>query len=162
MIRALLEGLWRQPWPRWLRRLASEGSRLPLIRLVLFPNFQVGVVGIITNDAGRVLLLHHTYRATPWGLPTGFLERGEQPIDALSREIMEEAGLSVTLNPRPIVFTEPGRPLLNIAFQGTFAGGRFEASAEVSEARWFALDDLPPMLPSQRELLVTGLEEVSH
>lgn len=162
MIRAFLERIWRRPWPGWLRRLASEGARLPLIRFLLFPHFLVGVVGIITDPDGRVLLLHHTYRGTPWGLPTGFLERGEQPIDALAREIMEEAGLRVSLDPRPIVFTEPGRPLVNIAYRGSFVGGSFEASAEVSQARWFSLDALPPMLPKQRELLLSSLEEVSY
>ncbi len=162
MIRDLLERLWRRPWPRWLRRLASEVSALPLIRFILFPHFLVGVVGVITNGDGQVLLLHHTYRGTPWGLPTGFLERGEQPIDALAREIMEEAGLRVRLDPRPIVFSEPGRPLLNIAYRGIFTGGSFEASAEVSQARWFAADALPPMLPAQKQLLISTLEEVSH
>jgi ADP-ribose pyrophosphatase YjhB (NUDIX family) len=122
----------------------------------------VGVVGIIRDEQGRVLLLHHTYRGTPWGLPTGFLEHGEQPIDALAREIMEEAGLHVTLKPQPIIYTERGRPLLNVVYRGTFVGGRFEASAEVSQARWFSLDALPPMLPGQRELLTTHPEEVSH
>jgi ADP-ribose pyrophosphatase YjhB (NUDIX family) len=122
----------------------------------------VGVVGIIRDDQGRVLLLHHTYRGTPWGLPTGFLEHGEQPNHALAREIMEEAGLRVDLEPDPVVYTEPGRPLLNIVYRGMFAGGSFEASTEVSQAHWFSLDALPPMLPGQLELLVTEREEVSH
>lgn len=162
MIRNLLERVWRRPWPRWLRRLASTGARLPLIRFILFPHFLVGVVGIITDADGRVLLLHHTYRSTPWGLPTGFLEPGEQPIDALAREIMEEAGLRVELDPLPIVFSESDPALVNIAYRGTLAGGSFEASAEVSQARWFALDALPPMVPKQRELLLSSLKEVSH
>lgn len=142
--------------------MVSEGARLPLVHIVLFPHFMVGVVGIILDEHGRVLLLHHTYRGTPWGLPTGFLEYGEQPADALAREIQEEAGLQVTLDPEPLVYTEPGRPLLNVVYRGTFVGGHFEASAEVSQARWFSLDALPPMLPGQRELLVTNPEEVSH
>jgi ADP-ribose pyrophosphatase YjhB (NUDIX family) len=161
-MRALLERLWQRPWPRWLRRLATEGTALPFVGFLLFPHFQVGVVGMIQNGEGQVLLLHHTYRSTPWGLPTGFLERGEQPIDALSREIKEEAGLLVELDPHPIVYAEARRPLVNIAFRGTYAGGSFEASAEVSQARWFSLDALPSMLPGQRELLMTCLQEVSH
>lgn len=162
MIRTFLLNLWERPWPSWLRRVVSDGASLPLVHTILFPHFMVGVVGIIHDDQGRILLLHHTYRGTPWGLPTGFLEHGEQPINALAREIMEEAGLRVVLNPEPVVYTERDRPLLNIVYRGHFAGGQFEASSEVSQARWFSLDALPPMLPSQRELLMTDSEEVPH
>jgi ADP-ribose pyrophosphatase YjhB (NUDIX family) len=162
LIRQFLERIWRLPWPYPVRRLASDVARLPVISAVLFPHFMIGVVGIIRDEAGNILLLHHTYRETPWGLPTGFLERGEQPIDALSREIMEEAGLEVILAPEPVIYAEPSRPLLNIVYQGRFVGGQFEASAEVSQARWFPLDALPPMLDSQRELIMTSLKEVTN
>jgi ADP-ribose pyrophosphatase YjhB (NUDIX family) len=162
LILAALEWIWRLPWPERLRRRAFDAAGLPVVRSILFPQFLVGVVGIIRDGDGKVLLLHHTYRSTPWGLPTGFLERGEQPIDALAREIEEESGLHVTLEPSPMVFTEEGRPLLNIVYRGSPRGGSFSASAEVSAARWFPLEALPPMLPTQRELLLSCTEEVSH
>ena len=35
--------------------------------------YPVGVDGVIRNDAGEILIFHHTYRKTPWGMPSGWL-----------------------------------------------------------------------------------------
>ena len=44
---------------------------------LLSPKFTVGVVALVRNDEGRILLLRHTYRlARPWGLPGGGLKPG--------------------------------------------------------------------------------------
>ena len=53
--------------------------------------FTVTAGGLIFNDAGEILLLKHRFRAgSGWGLPGGFIEAGEQPIDALRRELMRQ------------------------------------------------------------------------
>src|ERR1041384_5757116 len=58
--------------------------------------FTVTAGAVIFNDQKQVLLLKHRFRAgSGWGLPGGFLERGEQPIDALRRELREEIGLEL-------------------------------------------------------------------
>ena len=60
------------------------------------PRFTVTAGAIIFNNAGEILLLKHRFRAgSGWGLPGGFLEAGEQPVDALRRELREEIGLEV-------------------------------------------------------------------
>ena len=52
--------------------------------------FTVTAGALIFNDAGKVLLLKHRFRAgSGWGLPGGFLEAGEQPVEALKRELWE-------------------------------------------------------------------------
>ncbi|GAC1445132.1 MAG: hypothetical protein NVSMB52_05470 [Chloroflexota bacterium] len=89
----------------------------------------------------------------PWGLPTGFMEPREQPADALSREIREEAGFSVNLAPVWKTYTDSHRPLVNIVFRGTSPGGNFRPSLEISEARFAPVTDLPAMLPDQRRLI---------
>ncbi|MDX1520208.1 MAG: NUDIX hydrolase [Anaerolineae bacterium] len=56
----------------------------------------VGAVGAVFNDAGQVLLVKHVFRVEyPWGLPGGWLEKGEDPAAAVQREIREELGLEV-------------------------------------------------------------------
>jgi 8-oxo-dGTP pyrophosphatase MutT (NUDIX family) len=87
------------------RRLAGWLQRFPPLRWLLavavrliVPRHYVGAVGAIFNDAGQVLLMEHVFRAEfPWGLPGGWVERGESPADAVRREVEEELGLSIEI-----------------------------------------------------------------
>jgi ADP-ribose pyrophosphatase YjhB (NUDIX family) len=54
-----------------------------------------GVSVIITNLAGDVLLLKHSYGPEVWGLPGGGLAPGEDPLEAARREVREELGLEL-------------------------------------------------------------------
>ena len=63
---------------------------------VTHTRFTVTAGALIFNDQGQILLLKHRFRAgSGWGLPGGFLEQGEQPLDALRRELREEIGMEV-------------------------------------------------------------------
>ncbi len=58
--------------------------------------FLLGVIGVVVDEEGRVLLLDHSYRKEfPWALPSGWVRRGEQPDQAMVREIREEVHLDV-------------------------------------------------------------------
>ena len=58
---------------------------------MITPKFLVGVVGVVLNDDCEVLLLNHSYRKEyPWGLPGGWLKKGEQPVAAIEWEIRGE------------------------------------------------------------------------
>ncbi|MBN1992938.1 MAG: NUDIX hydrolase [Anaerolineae bacterium] len=60
------------------------------------PRQHVGAVGAVFNRAGQVLLVEHVFRpGYNWGLPGGWVERGENPADAVRRELKEELGLKV-------------------------------------------------------------------
>jgi ADP-ribose pyrophosphatase YjhB (NUDIX family) len=52
----------------------------------------LGVRGLVCDDAGRVLLVRHTY-ADGWHLPGGGVDHGESARAAASRELMEEGGV---------------------------------------------------------------------
>src|SRR5215213_5978266 len=69
--------------------------RMAIIRATQ-SKFTVSAAAIITNDAGEVLLLNHVLRPfSGWGLPGGFLTAGEQPDQAIRREIREETGIEL-------------------------------------------------------------------
>lgn len=54
----------------------------------------LGAAAIVTDQVGRVLLVHPTYHEDDrWLLPGGVVEPGEHPHDACRREITEELGL---------------------------------------------------------------------
>ncbi|MFD4479503.1 NUDIX domain-containing protein [Streptomyces sp. NPDC058471] len=55
----------------------------------------LGAAAIVTDQVGRVLLVHPTYRKDDsWLLPGGVVEPGEHPHVACRREITEELGLA--------------------------------------------------------------------
>lgn len=81
---------------RWLRYFLPLRWLLALLVRVWVPRHYVGAVGAIFNEAGQVLLLEHVFRPHyPWGLPGGWVERGENPADTVRREIEEELRLWV-------------------------------------------------------------------
>lgn len=66
----------------------------------LNPKFLVGVVGVIHDGQGRVLLLEHRFRPPyPWGLPGGYIGSGETLEAGLRRELREEVALEVEIEP---------------------------------------------------------------
>jgi ADP-ribose pyrophosphatase YjhB (NUDIX family) len=53
----------------------------------------LGVRALVCDEAGRVLLVRHSY-AHGWHLPGGGVERGETAHDAALREAAEEGGVA--------------------------------------------------------------------
>lgn len=57
-----------------------------------FATPRVAAGALFLDAAGRVLLVHPTYKDT-WDIPGGYVERGESPAAACRRELAEELGL---------------------------------------------------------------------
>ncbi len=58
----------------------------------------LGVRAMVLDEGGRVFLVRHTY--TPgWHFPGGGVEPGETAIDAMARELREEAGIELAGEP---------------------------------------------------------------
>jgi ADP-ribose pyrophosphatase YjhB (NUDIX family) len=151
MLKRLLGALWRLS-PKSLRRWG--------VRLVE-PRFMVTAGAVVTDDKGRVLLLEHRFRAgSGWGIPGGFLEKGEQPEEALRRELREEIGLE--LESAEIAFARTlKRPhQIEIIFRCRPKGSLGRNNAEIKSAEWFELDKLPQGLGrDQRRLINHALKD---
>jgi ADP-ribose pyrophosphatase YjhB (NUDIX family) len=137
----------------WKSLPESELLRGSLVWLIT-QKFLVGVVGVAINQSQEILLFKHTYRKKyPWGLPSGWLKRGEHPADALSREIREETGMTVEVIKPLIVSGDDQWPRVDLVFLCEVVDGTFSASAEVSSARFFGLDEIPDVMPDQRKII---------
>ena len=126
----------------WKSLGLSKKAQLRIMR-ILQDEFLVGVAGIIFNDQSEVLLFKHSYRKNPWGLPGGYIKAKEHPKEGLEREIKEESGLIVSADERFKIRTDRQTARLEITYVGTFMGGEFTPSKEVSEAEFFPFEKLP-------------------
>jgi mutator protein MutT len=120
--------------------------------------FTVTAGAVIFNDQKQVLLLKHRFRAgSGWGLPGGFLERGEQPIEALRRELREEIGLE--LEDVEIFasrsFEKPKQIEILFRARGNVSEANVKPlTMEVERAEWFSIESLPEGLPRDQRVYV--------
>lgn len=111
-----------------------------------------GVSVIVTNPAGEILLLRHSYGPDVWALAGGGLAKGEKPAEAARREVHEELGITLDNVPddwAPIaIMEEQISGSAHTAY--VFAAGTDQPPCpdrrEVIEARFFAGDNLPEKL----------------
>src|SRR4051794_36106255 len=105
-----------------------------------------GAAAIVVREDGRVLLVKPTYRLG-WGLAGGFLRRGEQPMDAVRRELTEEVGLALVPLEPVESYVQLGRRHIDHLFVAAVPVDQ-EASTqrrfEIRDTGWFELDALPP------------------
>ena len=121
---------------------------LPLVKLrSRLRGMTLGVRGHLVDDAGRVLLLRHSYMPG-WHFPGGGVEFGETAVEALRRELVEEAGAALTGDPRLIgLFHNPEWTAGDhVAFfdAGAWAPCVSRWGVEIEAADFFSPDALPP------------------
>jgi 8-oxo-dGTP diphosphatase len=114
------------------------------------PSYAVGAMCVIERADGALLLVRNSYRMG-WGLPGGFLKRGEAPVDAVRREIREEVGVDIDLDDNPKVVVDPSLRRVDVIFTGRPAGlsmadvGPAPRSTEILEVKWFPATALPEL-----------------
>jgi len=108
----------------------------------------LGAACAIFDSDGRVLLVRHTYGRLNWELPGGGSEPGEAPDETARREVLEETGSCVELDRLPGAYFEPDHdlgPMVHFVFRCRWLDQLRPAasSPEVSDVRYWPLDDLP-------------------
>ncbi|MFF2050856.1 NUDIX hydrolase [Leifsonia sp. NPDC058194] len=120
-------------------------------------DIRVAAYGVIV-DNGRILLAHWNEGGrSGWTLPGGGIDPGEDPVDAVVREIAEETGYTAEAGdllgidskvvPAEQRFTPDSGPLhaLRIIYRASVVGGKLtnELDGSTDEAAWFRLDAIP-------------------
>jgi ADP-ribose pyrophosphatase YjhB (NUDIX family) len=140
-----LGAVWRRLPSLIRRRLIRTGQR----------RFMVTAGAMIFDDQGRILLLEHVFRPDGgWGIPGGFLSKGEQPEAALRREMREEIGIELANVELLFARTLPRERQIEIYFRATALGTPEPCSFEIRSAGWFSVADLPPELSEDQRRLI--------
>jgi ADP-ribose pyrophosphatase YjhB (NUDIX family) len=134
---------WRL-FPQWVHVLAARTLR---------PKFQMAVAALVFNEREQILLFQHTYRKFPWGIPAGALEHGEQPMDAVRREFYEETGMTIQVERLLLAHSSPQFSHVSLVYLCQIISGEFRESDEISAIQYFDVDQLPPMLFDEKDLI---------
>jgi ADP-ribose pyrophosphatase YjhB (NUDIX family) len=143
MIDKMISRLWKN-LPQRVRRAFIRVTQ---------QKFTASAAAVVRNKDDEILVLNHVLRPrSGWGLPGGFLERGEQPSEGIRREIREETGLEIT-----------EIKLLSISTLGTHIEFIFTANAdgdptalsrEIFEWKWCDAAELPEGLPASQRFMI--------
>lgn len=151
--------------------------------------YRLGVGAVLLNDRGQVWMGRRLARVSPalshpWQLPQGGLDKGEDPRQAVLRELEEETGTAkaeiIAETSRWLTYDLP-EDLRNVAWKGRYRGQkqkwfalRFtgtdgdidinaDAKPEFDAWRWGEMTELPDLIvPFKRPLYRELLTEFQH
>jgi 8-oxo-dGTP diphosphatase len=125
----------------------------------------VDVVVLTEASLPSLLLVQRAYPpfAGEWALPGGFVEEGEQVVDAASRELAEETGLRTGSLRLLGVYDTPGRDprgwTVSIVYHATVLLEEAVSGADdARDARWFPTDSLPKLAFDHAMIVADALE----
>ena len=135
-------------------------------RIGTHPLWLSGVTAVVLRP-GEVLLVQRADTGA-WTPVTGIIDPGEQPAVAAVREVAEEA--AVQARPERLVLVHVTDPVvyangdraqyLDLVFRMSWlSGDPYPADGENLAARWFALDDLPPLSAGMQRRMAAALDD---
>jgi ADP-ribose pyrophosphatase YjhB (NUDIX family) len=135
-----------------LQREARFGRVRPVCHecgWIHFADPKVAAAVLIESD-GRVLLVRRVNEPFKglWTLPAGFVDAGEDPAEAASRECHEETGLDVSIKEvlDVVAGTEHERGAnFIIVYRAEITGGSMIPGDDADEVEWFSRQELPPL-----------------
>ena len=126
---------------------------------------RLSVSAVVWRSApgARELLLMQRSDNAHWGLPGGYVERGESVAAAAAREVYEETGVRIAVGRLVGVYSDPASMVIeypdarrvhaiNLCFEAEAVGeGAPTTPDEALASGYFALDALPePLVPIHR------------
>ena len=139
--------------------------------------YRAGVGAVVTGPGGKVLVLERIDVPDAWQLPQGGLEVGEEPIEAIKREIREETGIKemdlrlLSPDSRLLAYELPrefrskktGRGQVQLWFLFCFEGSdeaiTLGDKKEFRNWKWMSMDDLISIVVPFRKPVYQELAE---
>lgn len=149
----------RTDGPSFFIRLREHVGQAPLI---------VPAGGVLARDDGGRVLLARRADTGKWSIPGGAMELGERIDRTAVAELQEETGLDVEItrligvySDERLKFTYPHGDrikVISFLFEGRVTGGELRPDGqELTEARFFPPDQLPPLDEFHAVRLADGL-----
>jgi 8-oxo-dGTP pyrophosphatase MutT (NUDIX family) len=130
------------------------------------PLWLSGITAVVLR--GSETLLVKRADTGEWTPVTGIIDPGEEPAYAALREVEEEAGVAAVVErlawvrvTDPVVYPNGDRSqYLDLVFRLSWTSGDpHPADGENTEARWFALDALPPLSDDMLSRVAAAIED---
>ncbi|MFN7975619.1 MAG: NUDIX domain-containing protein [Acidobacteriota bacterium] len=139
--------------------MSDHAHRGPIPRVV--------VSAVIRDRAGRFLLVRRKDDGL-WCNPGGHVDFEETVLDALHREVLEEAGVTISVERLAGVYSIfgptaplPGRHYLALSFDCLYLAGDPRPGGDELDARFFAPSELPPLRSNHKRRIEDVLRGAS-
>jgi 8-oxo-dGTP diphosphatase len=111
---------------------------------------QIGVKAIITNNNNEILLVKRSDKYNEiknyWDIPGGRIDFGEEPLDGLKRELLEEINLELDQVKKIIdastVYKDDNKHIIRITYLCTVKNTNIQISDEHTEFLWINSKDI--------------------
>ncbi len=118
-----------------------------------YPHIHPCVIVLIRRGSEFLLVRKSSWPKGRYSLVAGFLDFGESLEECVHREVAEETGVRVR-NLRYVGSQNwPFPSQLMAAYVADYAGGAIRVDeAEIEDARWFCVEEMPESLPTKRSI----------
>ncbi len=130
------------------RRLLGGRERLacpePACGWVFWDNPAPVVAALVEREGQVILVNNQQWPPNWWGLVTGFLEHGEEPEEAVVREVAEELGLEAELVGLIGVYGFPQQNQVIMAYHLRLPAGEITLNQELTGYKAIPVERLKP------------------